>query len=284
MSDHWSREEVEAAVSDYFDMLAVELRGGLVNKAEHNRLLRQILATRTKGSVERKHQNISAVLIELGYPYISGYKPLRNYQEMLGTVVQERLEIAERAGLDEIVGAAVTADVPPPHRVEDVLGIEVPPPVRDNEPNTVRERGTWSPPRERRNYLEIEARNQSLGLAGEKLILEFEHERLWRAGQQRLAERIEHASETTGDHLGFDIRSFETDGRDRLIEVKTTRFGASTPFFVTTNEVSVSQNHPEEYHLYRVFGYAKEPHLFMLRGALDRSCILTPNQFTAKVW
>jgi Domain of unknown function (DUF3883) len=284
MSDHWSREEVEAAVSDYFDMLAIELVGGSVNKAEHNRLLRQFVTRRTRGSIERKHQNISAVLIELGYPYITGYKPLRNYQEVLGAVVQERLAAVAKTGLDEIIGSVVNANVPPPTRIENLLGIEVPPPVRDKESDSFRERGTWTPPRERRNYLETEARNQSLGLAGEKLILEFEHERLWRAGERALADRVDHCSQTTGDHLGFDIHSFETNGRDRLIEVKTTRFGASTPFFVTVNEVSVSQNNSEEYHLYRVFGYEKDPRLFMLRGALDRSCILTPNQFTANVW
>lgn len=87
----WSKLEVEAAVSDYLDMLALELRGKPFNKAEHNRDLARVLNGRTRGSIERKHQNISAVLIELGYPYIDGYKPLRNYQELLKDVVEERL-------------------------------------------------------------------------------------------------------------------------------------------------------------------------------------------------
>src|SRR5437868_10598947 len=87
----WSRLEVEAAVADYLDMLALELRGEPFNKAEHNRNLARVLNGRTRGSIERKHQNISAVLIELGYPYIDGYKPLSNYQELLKDVVDERL-------------------------------------------------------------------------------------------------------------------------------------------------------------------------------------------------
>src|SRR5437899_3120271 len=91
MSDDWSREEVEATVSDYFDMLAMELRGEPFNKAEHNRDLQKLLANRTKGAIEKKHQNISAVLIELGYPYIDGYKPLGNYQQLLYGVVEDRL-------------------------------------------------------------------------------------------------------------------------------------------------------------------------------------------------
>src|SRR6184192_2167961 len=89
--DNWSREEVEAAVADYFDMLAKELRGEPFNKAEHNRVLQRMLDKRSRGSVERKHQNISAILIEAGFPYIDGYKPLGNYQELLQSVVRERL-------------------------------------------------------------------------------------------------------------------------------------------------------------------------------------------------
>jgi hypothetical protein len=64
MSEAWSREEVEAAVADYFAMLARDLKGEPYNKAEHNRRLQGLLSNRTRGSVERKHQNISAVLME----------------------------------------------------------------------------------------------------------------------------------------------------------------------------------------------------------------------------
>ena len=60
-------------------MLAMELRDEPFNKAEHNRNLQKFLNNRTKGAVELKHQNISAVLIELGYPYIDGYKPRYNF-------------------------------------------------------------------------------------------------------------------------------------------------------------------------------------------------------------
>src|SRR5690242_3319336 len=88
----WSRIEVEAAVRDYFDMLGKELRGEPYNKAEHNRQLQRLVPERTRGSIEKKHQNISAVLIELGYPYIDGYKPLSNFQRsLLPQVVEERL-------------------------------------------------------------------------------------------------------------------------------------------------------------------------------------------------
>ena len=88
MSHDWSRQEVEATVRDYFDMLASELRGGLrITKPPATRALRARLDDRSHGAVERKHQNISAVLIELGFPYINGYKPLGNVQNLLRDVV-----------------------------------------------------------------------------------------------------------------------------------------------------------------------------------------------------
>jgi hypothetical protein len=132
-----------------------------------------------------------------------------------------------------------------------------------------------------RNYLEIEARNRSLGRAGEDLVLRFEHERLWRAGKRNLADRIEHVARTKGDHLGYDIQSFEIDGNDRLIEVKTTRFGAMTPFFTSRNEVEVSAQHQIHYQLYRVFSFRERPRLFTLAGSLQSSCRLEPVSYSA---
>src|SRR5690606_17522896 len=104
-------------------------------------------------------------------------------------------------------------------------------------------------------YLEQEAANHSLGLAGEKLILEYEHQRLWKFGERKLADRIEHVAQTKGDGLGYDILSYETDGRERLIEVKTTRYGELTPFFATRNEVEVSEAASGQYNLYRLFNF-----------------------------
>ncbi len=229
MPEAWSREEVEAAVADYFNMLGKELLGVPYNKAEHNRHLQRLLQNRPKGSVERKHQNISAILISLGVPYINGYKPLGNYQQLLRDVVEDRLANAD--SLTRTVASVVEAKVDTIPDIPDILSIQVLPPTRDRAESIVRERAESGRAMPNRNYLEIEARNRSLGLKGEELVLRFEHERLWRTGRKSLANRIEHVSASRGDHLGYDIHSFEEDGRDRLIEVKTTRFGALTPFF-----------------------------------------------------
>lgn len=279
MAEHWSREEVEATVSDYFEMLAMELRDEPFNKAEHNRNLQKFLKNRTKAAVELKHQNISAALIELGYPYIDGYKPLPNYQRLLYDVVEDRLLNA--VGLHQAAAAAVEQSVEKLPVVTDVLAMLVSPPRREEDKPKLHDSAPRIHKPVRRNYLEIESRNQALGLAGEKLVLEFEHQRLWHAGRKDLANQIEHVANSRGDHLGFDILSFETDEREKLIEVKTTRFGALTPFFASKNEVEVSETRENQYQLYRLFNFARQPKLFVLTGSLRDTCSLDPMQYAA---
>lgn len=279
MANDWAREEVEAAVSDYFDMLAMELRGQPFNKAEHNRNLQKLLNNRPKGSIERKHQNLSAVLIELGYPYIDGYKPLGNYQRLLRDIVEERLNGATSLNQAAAVAVEQPAEIAPP--ISDLLAILVDPPKSQEDKPQLHDTPRPKQLLRHKNYLEAEARNRSLGRAGEELILRFEYERLWRAGEKKLADRIEYVAETRGDNLGYDIQSFEIDGRDRLIEVKTTRFGALTPFFASRNEVSVSDDRQTEYQLYRLFKFSEQPKLFVLSGSLHQTCNLEPIQFSA---
>ena len=131
MSADWSKIEVEATVADYLAMLSLELRSVPFNKAEHNRDLVQLLNGRTRGAVERKHQNISAILIELGFPSIDGYKPLGNYQELLRQVLEERLSLAK--SLEDEVEKAVNSPPSAGSPLPDILDIAVPVPVPDPE-------------------------------------------------------------------------------------------------------------------------------------------------------
>src|ERR1035441_4200999 len=73
-------------------MLQKELAGRDYNKTEHRNRLIKLLNNRSDGSVEFKHQNISAALINLGSPYIKGYKPRWNYQQLLEIKIQEYLQ------------------------------------------------------------------------------------------------------------------------------------------------------------------------------------------------
>jgi hypothetical protein len=274
--------EVEAVVADYFAMLTKQISGVAYNKTVHRNGLSQLLAGRSDGSIERKHQNISAVLIELGCPYIFGYKPLGNYQRLLGEVISSR--VATDPVLRDLVEAAVAAPAGVPS-IEDILSrLERPPIPKKIGYSKVKENPSENvEPLTGVNYLEREARNASLGLAGELFVLNFERARLILSGRENLAESVEHVPVTQGDGLGFDIRSFELDGSDRFIEVKTTAYGKQTPFFLSSNELRTSRKRHDRYHLYRTFRFRDDPRLFVLSGPLDTVCTLEPVQYRGRV-
>lgn len=282
MPEAWSLEEVAATVADYFAMFELEIRQEKYNKKEHNRLLQKLLSKRSAGAIEFKHENISAVLRDAGLPFIEGYKPRGNYQKLLSDVVLDRLN-SERQLIARIAHVA-EAPAPIVPEVRAFADVVVPPPKRDEKAGRVYEsRDVERVPVLGVNYLEREARNASLGAAGEKFVLEVEQRRLWEAGKRKLAEKVEHVAATRGDGLGYDIMSFETDGRERYIEVKTTSFGSRTPFFASQGEVAVSDELADRYQLYRVFKFRESPKVFMLGGSLRQSCALDPIQYRASL-
>jgi len=65
----WSGIEVEAVVANYFHMLLQELSGQKYSKTAHRRALLPRLRGRSDAAVELKHQNASAVLVELRTPW-----------------------------------------------------------------------------------------------------------------------------------------------------------------------------------------------------------------------
>jgi hypothetical protein len=275
----WSLEEVEATVADYLAMLVEYHTGERLNKKAHNRALQRLLCDRSPAAIEFKHQNISAVLVGEGLDYLDGYLPAYNFQDLLRGVVLEQVAArpAIRALIEQVVGESVT---PRPELAKEPLE-EVPVPrtarvvARERYVGTVRPRIV--------DFDLIEARNRSLGLAGEQAVMAFEHRRLWAAGKKSLAERLEHVSRSQGDGLGYDIGSFELDGRERLIEVKTTRRAQLTPFYLTRNEVDVSKTRADVYHLYRLFRFERDPRFFILSGALPENCRLEPTAYRADV-
>lgn len=61
MAGDWTPAQNDAIVADYFAMLADDIMGRSYSKADHNRRLQAVIG-RPRGSIEYKHQNISAVL------------------------------------------------------------------------------------------------------------------------------------------------------------------------------------------------------------------------------
>jgi hypothetical protein len=284
----WSRDEVELVVADYFAMLRAELSGKPVNKAERNRRLRAKLDGRSKGSVEFKHANITAALLQLGdFPTIDGYKPRSRYQRLLEEVILERIEIEpdffERLASSPVVRPETAA--PTDFTRLDALLEDAPEPL--GEPGIHLNAPPASPGARVRkgvDFVKLDADNRRLGRLGEEWALEYERRRLHDALRRPdLGRRIVWVSDAEGDGAGYDIRSFNRDETHRLIEVKTTGLGKYHSFYVSPNEVGVSKREADRYHLYRVFSFATAPRLYMLRGALADVCRLEPWGFRARV-
>ncbi|MBW3672351.1 MAG: DUF3883 domain-containing protein, partial [Acidobacteria bacterium] len=261
------------------EQLELELRGEPYNKADHRRVLRPLLNGRSDGAVELKHQNISAVLQELHHPWINGYKPRKNYQQLLAEAVVRRVGLEPE--LERL--ALATAETPWDRDVHTPAEFEDPP-AGIAEPQYVREPkplDDWLRQARIIDYFARETRNRSLGAAGEEAVVAMEQARLIREGQSKLADRVEQVSKSKGDGTGFDVLSFEASGRERFIEVKTTSFAKETPFHVTRSERDFSYDFSDQYQLYRLFTFRKQPRVYRLEGALERSTILEPTSFLA---
>ena len=280
-SRDWTRAEVEAAVADYLDMLAREVRGERFNKAEHNRALQERLDGRSKGAVEFKHQNISAVLIAEGFPYIDGYKPRRNLQAELRRAVRERLPEIER-----LIRADVEKRQELRSRSRTSWASKSSPPS-PGEPAVGERRSDYLTPRNGRRPRRLPAPRSPEPLTGRRGRgardgLRTRASRTRRQGPPR-PERRAGVEDPKGDHMGFDIRSYEASGRDRFIEVKTTRYGRHTPFYISDGELRFSEEHAESYHLYRLFGFRKRPLLFTLPGDVSEHVQLHPVNYRAQL-
>lgn len=267
----WTDNEIDLIVADYFIMLDMEVYRQPYVKAHRNAALQEATG-RSRGSIEFKHQNISAVLLELGLPWISGYKPMANYQKALIDGIERHLDTRP----DVLLG----------HIAEDTKHIaEVgallfePPPIMNfaeaSQPELLARLVRKFDPAKR------DARNRLLGREGEERIFLSEIARLTASGKKNLASKVRWISETDGDGAGFDILSFSESGQERLLEVKTTTGHQKTPFYISENERSLSVERPGEFRLVRLYDFRKTPKAFKLAPPLENSIVLRPTVYRA---
>lgn len=270
----WTDEENDLIVADYFAMLADDISGRSYSKTEHRRALLPLLSARSEGSIEFKHQNISAVLKGLGEDWIPGYKPAFNFQMSLVDAVGRWFAMSQ-GWLTRI------PRVPLAPGLAEASQIWVgPPPTHSNQ----------LPPQELEQMLSIarkfdvanrDEKNRVLGRAGEERVLSHERAVLQAAGRDDLARRICWVSDEEGDGAGYDIASFEPNGQPRLIEVKTTNGWERTPFYISRNELAVADAHRQDWCLLRLWNFSRTPKAFELRPPLDAHVSLTATAFQA---
>lgn len=266
----WTEWEVDLIVGDYFAMLGMELAGQPYVKAKRNAAL-QRLTGRSKGSIEFKHQNISAVLLALGMRWIPGYKPMANYQKALLDGIERHLAGSGAFFASPELPAA-------PALAEDAAIFFEPPPAlapsHPPDPHLARLLRRFDP-------AERDARNRALGKRGEERILLSEHARLRQAGRPDLARKVRWVAEEDGDGAGYDILSFDATGHERLLEVKTTIGHGTTPFYLSENERRLSGERPEAFRLVRLYDFARTPRAFQLAPPLEQAVSLQPTNWRA---
>ncbi len=265
----WSDEELDAIVSDYFAMLNAELAGQPYVKSHHSAALMAEIG-RTHRSVEFKHQNISAVMEELGLPWIQGYKPKRNYQNAIFDAIDRYLSIRE-------VGFLEGAPAQPSLSVTASDIFVAAPSLEDRferPPQLEKLVHKFDP-------VERDFRNRKLGKAGEEFIVRLERQKLIGVGRDDLAEKVRWVSDLDGDGAGYDIRSFDAGGQERLIEVKTTNGAAKTPFYLSRNEHETAELRPDVWRLYRLHLFAQRPAIFTLSPPLAAAVHLRTESWRA---
>ncbi|MNX58118.1 hypothetical protein D3C86_889480 [compost metagenome] len=303
----WQADELDAIVATYFAMLAAELTGRPYVKAHHARDL-MARTGRSHRSVEFKHMNLSSVLADLGLPTIRGYKRKDNIQGAIFPAVERYLDAHPdawtlglplarelRPGMSDQAAApfsspfhgegdreAVEGATPHlpfrPLVSEGILPITAPPPLgpaRKPRPQGLARIVRKYDPAAR------DHRNRALGQWGEEHVLHHERAFLIAHDRPDLARKIEWTSQERGDGAGYDIRSFDPAGRERLIEVKATRGGPATDFFLTRTEREVSAERPDAWRLYRLHDLAATPALFQLKPPLEAAVTLTAETWRA---
>ena len=269
----WSGLEVDIIVEDYFQMLQQEIRGLSYSKTAHRNKLLQFLKNRNDGSIEFKHQNISAVLVNNGLPYISGYKPRGNYQKLLEEKVLAYL--LKDAAIEKDFNAFANQQIEvEPRLIQYEKWLDSPPKssiIQEPEENNYKPK--------KKNYLELEQRNHSIGFAGEELVFEYEKWRLTNAGLPKLAREVKWVSRDDGDGAGYDILSRRVTGENIFIEVKTTTLGKDTPIFFSKTENDFSNDYKDAFHVYRVFNVKQQPKMFSRAGRFKDMCSLEALNF-----
>ena len=274
----WNWLECECVVDLYFRMLEMQVSNQSFVKTKLYAELVPKLNNRNIKSIEAKCQNVSAIMVQYGYPYVLGLKPRLNYQKQLEKVVLSQL-VGQSIKLEDVIKQTLIVPERELESIEwgNVFDAEVPDRIPDIKIPKPQYLG------KKINYSQRESNNRQLGASGEKFVMEYERYRLAQAGRADLVDDVKWASEDDGDGLGYDIRSFDpVKDEERFIEVKTTNSGKYFPFFISANEVNYSRDFADNYSLYRVYQFKAQPRLFMLDGEIDKHVHLHAKTYMAR--
>lgn len=125
------------------------------------------------------------------------------------------------------------------------------------------------------NFIQNNIDNKRIGDLGELWALKYEIEKLRESGQHNLIDKIKHTAKDEGDGTGYDIQSFDGNGQKIYIEVKTTKGGKNSTFYITRTELERSKIEKENFYLYRLYNYNEDndtADILIIRGELTNLC------------
>jgi hypothetical protein len=139
-------------------------------------------------------------------------------------------------------------------------------------------------PKEKPNGTKIDYSNRSkkfkrIGDRGEQIVLRAERQFLKSNEKKDLAKLVDQISDRD-DSAGYDIKSYELDGTEKLIEVKSTmkKIGKSN-IFLSANELRVAENR-NNYYFYIIYEVgSKKPKIWKIKSLdllNDRNIVKEP--------
>jgi hypothetical protein len=268
----WSDRAVALVVDSYFDMWKQSLQGHKPVKMQMYRRISEQTGRNVK-SVERKCQNISAVLERIGFPWLPGLAPLRNYQKSLLAAVEAKVQAFWDFDIHGRIPNAESPGVIVLYPEQTPLPQQ---PVVSGSPELERIARKFDPALR-------DLRNRKTGLLAEELVYHSEIARLNLAGREDLARRVNWVSQEDGDGAGYDIRSYEHDGTERFLEVKTTIGNKWTPFYLSRNERDFAEEAPNNFLIFRLYEVVWSPKSFLISPPLDSALILEPSVYRASL-
>ena len=100
------------------------------------------------------------------------------------------------------------------------------------------------------NFDDLNRRKKNIGTLGERIVLAYENAVL---KENNIGKVAEHVADTIGDGLGYDIKSYDLNGEEIHIEVKTTKSNMTDSFYMSKREMEESNNRDYKYKIYRVY-------------------------------
>lgn len=135
------------------------------------------------------------------------------------------------------------------------------------------------------NNPESDRNNKDLGEKGELYIVDYEKEKLVKLNKHELAEKVNHVS-LNNDYAGYDILSYDENGSEIFIEVKTTKGPKNSDFYISPGELKFSKENSDKYFLYRVYDFDKENmtgKIFISKGNVEENFNILPTQFKVSI-